>query len=186
MNQDETMPILAEQLREHHPAALEHLYDYAPRLERALQWRFGAVIAREDLQDIVSDTLIRAWQTGERFDPHAATLATWLTTLAHYEALSFLRTHTNLIDPTARAALVEQCVAELDQHVEDQGPSAQMAQLLEALPAQQAVMLRQHYYEGYPYDEIARLHQVREVTVKSQLSRARSTLRTRLQERMMA
>ncbi len=73
------------------PAALEYLYQYAPRLELALRRKFGAIIAPEDIKDIVRDGLIRALRTGDRFDPDVATITTWLNTLVHYEALEFLR-----------------------------------------------------------------------------------------------
>jgi hypothetical protein len=41
MNQDEHVLMLTQLLTKHDVAALEHVYRYAPRLERALQWRFG-------------------------------------------------------------------------------------------------------------------------------------------------
>ncbi len=41
MNQDEHVLMLTQLLTKHDGTALEHLYDDAPRLERALQWRFG-------------------------------------------------------------------------------------------------------------------------------------------------
>lgn len=188
MNREEDMTVLTQLLAEHHPTALEQLYTYAPRLEYALQRRFGAVIDKEDLKDIVRDALIRAWQMGERFDPHAAALTTWLSTLAHYEARSFLRAHSNLIAPTTQAECVDHWASTCahQQQAEDQQPSAHMQQVLQALPMQQATLVRQHYYEGRPYGELAQLHHIHEVTIKSQLSRARSTLRKRLSARVTA
>lgn len=186
MHRNEERVMLVQLLTAHDPAALEYLYQYAPRLERTLQRRFGTMIDHEDLKDIVRDALLRALRTGERFDPQTALLTTWLNTLAHYEALSFLRTHTNLIAQTIRVELVDQSVGErAQQHGDDQAPSGMMQQVLQELPAQQATMVRQHYYEARSYTEIAQLHHVHEATVKSQLSRARSSLRKRLREGVM-
>lgn len=53
---------------------------------------------------------------------------------------------------------------------------------LRALPAHQREVLYLHCFEGYSLEETARLLGVRPGTVKSRLSRARASLKTRLQE----
>ncbi len=160
------------------PAALEYLYQYAPRLERTLQRRFGDVIAPEDIKDIVRDGLIRALRTGHRFDPDRAQITTWLNTLTHYEALDFLRR--NLAAVSLEVVPQREPTPQQESQVEEQEPSALIARILEQLPTQRAAILRMHYYEGRSHAEIAQLLQISPGAVKSHLSHARSDIRREL------
>ncbi len=160
------------------PAALEYLYQYAPRLELALRRKFGAIIAPEDIKDIVRDGLIRALRTGDRFDPGVAKITTWLNTLVHYEALEFLRRNLGVM---SLECVNQGEIKSPHQHrAADQRPSPAIEHILQRLPKQRATILRMHYYEGRSYEEIARLLEITQATVKSHLSNARNDIRKEL------
>ena len=50
------------------------------------------------------------------------------------------------------------------------------------LPAKYRAVIHLHYYEDYPVQDIARILGLPQGTVKSQLSRGRTLLKTSLQE----
>lgn len=166
-------------LAERDPAALEYLYQYAPRLERALGRKFGAVIAPEDIKDIVRDGLIRALRTGDRFDPGIAQITIWLNTLVHYEALEFLRR--NLAVMPLEFVKQSELKPQHANHVAQQQPSPTIEHILQHLPKRRAAILRMHYYEGRSYAEIAQMLKITQAAVKSHLSHARSDIRKELE-----
>ncbi len=160
------------------PEALDYLYQFAPRLERVLSQKFGAGIPEEDIKDIVCDTLIRAVETGDRFDRRRARLLTWLNTLAHYEALDFLRRHPRTIS-------LDQLVSDIpvvapEQTEGDHEPGPQLMRALRRLPQRRSRVLLMYYFERYSTAEIAGQLHISTAAVKSHLSHARSDLRLAL------
>jgi RNA polymerase sigma-70 factor, ECF subfamily len=160
--------------------ALEYLYAYAPRLERALKATFDQKISIEDIKDIVRDGLIRAFLAGDRFDPQRAKLTTWLNMHVHYQALDFLRRNMNAttLEHTPEATLKEERA--VGEAIEE--PTSRIAHILQRLPSRRARVLVLHYYELYSSAEIARLLHISPDTVKAHLSNGRSDLRRELAE----
>jgi RNA polymerase sigma-70 factor (ECF subfamily) len=163
-------------LQESNPAALSALFDYAPALERHLERRFRGYIAAEDLTDIVRDALVRAFVNGHKFDPQRAKISTWLNRMAHYEALTYLRRqHPGLpLDELADGLAAQ---IEPGPSATFAAPSPDIAAAIQQLPPDQAQMIRMYYYEDLSFQEIAAMFHVREGTVRSALSRARTRLR---------
>lgn len=163
--------------------AWEGLCQYKSRLVITLRRKFGSRLSAHDLEDIVQETLLRAFIQADRYDPERSSVWTWLSMLAHYNALSFLRHHLHYSDltldqiaDTAAAETEEYCVVDLQQ------PSPEMEQVLQKLPPRRAEMIRLHYYEGVTYEELAARFKVRPSTVESYLSRARTQLKRLIQD----
>lgn len=173
---------LAQMLAQHDPGALEMLYQYARLLEVVLYHEFDTRISEEDRKDIVADTLVRAWETGARFDPRLSSLKTWLIMRATYEARNFLRKNFKQ-DKILRLEDSEEVPApELSvQPCDRQYPSERIARILALLPARRAKILELYYYGGYPVAEISRMLQISEGGVRSHLSHARASLRQELE-----
>ena len=70
----------------------------------------------------------------------------------------------------------------LDIYPAPDGETGELVEAIRALPANQRAAVHLHYYEGYTTDEIAHILGQRPGTVRSHLSRARSSLRDYLTE----
>lgn len=104
---------LATLLKLHDPFAFVVLaHRFAWRLEAILARKFS-FISHEDLKDIVAQTMIHAFKTGDRFDPTTAKAITWICLLGHYEALKFLRRYGYLMDTS-----LDEIVERIAKHIE--------------------------------------------------------------------
>ena len=140
-----------------------------------------------DAEDIAQQVFIRLWKSAPRYQP-TAKFTTFLFTIAR-----------NLVfnESRRRSRKKEYSIDEREDDFHLQTPDPQnvspdqgmlhaelqksVDQAIASLPEKQrlAVILRR--YEGMPYDEIARVLELSIPAVKSQLFRARNTLREALQ-----
>lgn len=143
-----------------------------------------------DAEDIAQQVFIRLWKSAPRYQP-TAKFTTFLFTIAR-----------NLVfnESRRRSRKKEYSMEEREDDFHLQTPDKQNAspdqellqaelqnsvdQAIAALPEKQrmAVILRR--YEGMPYDEIGRVLELSIPAVKSQLFRARNSLRDALQQYM--
>lgn len=174
---DETVELLQRLLHERNPLALQYLFEFGPRLEISLRRKFGSLIAYEDVQNIVADALVRAYETGDRFDPTKSRLTTWLNQLAHYEALTFLRSQ-RMLDGRAPEDLEDKLVAVMNQQLSPHlsEPSSWIASLLSQLSDGDADLLDRYYYDGLNEERIAELLGTNPRAIRTRLSRARKRL----------
>jgi len=141
-----------------------------------------------DAEDIAQQVFIRLWKSAPRYQP-TAKFTTFLFTIAR-----------NLVfnESRRRSRKKEYSINEREDDFHLQTPDNQNAspdqgllqaelqnsveQAIAALPEKQrmAVILRR--YEGMPYDEIGRVLELSIPAVKSQLFRARNSLRDALQQ----
>lgn len=171
---------LTELLHRGDPAALELLADYGCRIESILTRKFGAFIAKEDLRDIAAETLLRAFQTGRRYDRQRTRLITWLSVIGHYLALQFLRKHRFLNERTldqVADCMAEQIEAQDGTPQASEQPSPAIEALLQRLSPRRARVIRMHYYDGLSIEQIADLLNISPGGVRSHLSRAHKDLR---------
>ncbi len=160
-------------LQQRNPAALLLLDAHLPQLQRSLyRSTFNDFLQPEDRDDITRNTLLRALHQGERYDPQVAKVATWLNVLLHYETLNFLRA-TKHISPKTLDAVAHAEADKVEQHLpaDTTRPSREMEELLQRLPAKRAQVIRLFFYEGLSYEAIAQQLGVKEVSVRSTVSR---------------
>ena len=156
---------------------LRALHDeHAPALWRYVVWLCGD---RELAEDIVQETLLRAWRRPIRLDSGNASARAWLFTVAR-----------NLVIDEFRSAHSrhESTTAELpDRGSPDQTDSVLDAWLvsdaLAQLSAEHRVVIVHAYYRGLSLAAIARILEIPEGTVKSRLHYALRAMRLALQER---
>jgi RNA polymerase sigma factor (sigma-70 family) len=166
-------------LQQRNPAALLLLDTYLAGLQRSLyQSTFNDFLQPEDRHDILWNTLLRALDQGDRYDPQVAKVATWLNVLLHYETLNFLRV-TKHISPTTLDAVAHAKADEVEQHLPaaESQPSREMEELLQRLPAKRAQVIRLFFYDGFSYEAIAQQLGVKEVSVRTNVSRGLKQLR---------
>lgn len=131
-------------------------------------------------EEVVQDTLVRAWQHADRFDADRGSLATWLFTIARNLA----------VDRTRRAAARPRAVATLeavdppltDAAVDRALEAWQMASALRGLSEEHRTVIVEAYYRGHTVNEIASRLDIPAGTVKSRLFYGLRALRLELEE----
>lgn len=141
-------------------------------------WRYALRLTgdRSRAEDVVQDTLLRAWQHPEVTAP---TARAWLFTVAR-----------NLIIDQSRSARARNEIGSLAKTPEPAGPDEVTATLdrmliadaLARLSAEHRAVIRRSYYQGWSTARIAADLGVAEGTVKSRLHYAVRALRLTLQE----
>lgn len=165
--------------------SLASLHDeYAGPLHAFARRRLGS---REAAEEVVQDTLLRAWRHRDRFDPDRSSEVTWLFAIARNLVIDRLRRR------SARPMAVEE---EVDEHLDDRvavdrGDDLEVDRLLETWQLAQALagLSDKHleaivlcHYRGHSVAEAAALLEVPEGTVKSRVYYGLRALRLQLEE----
>ena len=133
---------------------------------------------QEDVEDMVQNTFVAAYEHLKDYDPQRASLSTWLQRIAYHEALYYLRKR-------KRQVLLPLDVGD---DVPDELPEAttaeQLDEAIQKLPPEDQMLLQLYYFDGRPLKEIAYITDAagnslnREVSrLSSQLHRIRQRLR---------
>jgi RNA polymerase sigma-70 factor (ECF subfamily) len=134
---------------------------------------------RRAAEEVVQDTLLRAWQHASRFDPSRGSVAAWLFTIARNVTNDGLRRRG--ARPLEVAQLDE--VAPLTDSDVDRAIEAwQLAQALRELREEHRTAIVEVHYLGHTIREVAGRHSIPEGTVKSRLYYGLRMLRLRLEE----
>ena len=170
---------MARQLR-----SLAALHDeYAGPLHAFARRRLGD---RESAEEVVQDTLLRAWRHADRFDPHRGSEAAWLFSIARNLVIDRLRRRD--ARPRSSGTADE---AELDAAMDAELEELEVDRLLETwqLADAMADLSDEHrdaivicHYRGHSVAEAAALLGVPEGTVKSRVFYGLRALRLRLEE----
>ena len=144
----------------------------------------------EDAADLTQETFLNAWRGLPRFQGQSA-FSTWLYRLASNACIDFLRRESRR--PTLSMTVLEEDEESRQAEISDERWSPHQAlerqelrdQLEQGLAAispehRQILLLRES--EGLSYQEIARILELEEGTVKSRLARARLALRNYLKQ----
>ena len=159
---------LMEQLQAEHAAAL---------------WRFCLRLVNNDrgrAEDVLQETLLRAWRHRTVLEGTPAAVRAWLYTVARNIVIDEWRSHRNR---------VETPVAEVPDDRSQDDVTDQLllswvvADALTRLSPDHRAVLLQCYYRGRPVSEAARLLGVPEGTVKSRTHYALRALKLALEER---
>ncbi|MDQ3504992.1 MAG: sigma-70 family RNA polymerase sigma factor, partial [Actinomycetota bacterium] len=135
-----------------------------------------------DAEDLVQDTLIRAYRAIERFD--GAHPRAWLLTILRNTHLNRLRTRipSPLLDSEQQAGVLDRAGVDrsAEEVVVDPMFEPVVAEALAALPTMHRVVVQLVDVDGLTYAEAAEALGVPRGTVMSRLHRARGRIRTRL------
>lgn len=152
----------------------EELYE-AHDLE-LLRYAMGVCRSREQAEDLVQETFLRAMQNAGDFeDLGPSQKRAWL-----------FRTLKNLICDRYRRASLENAYAETLQEdaaaLEAGYGEAENGLLLASLPEQDRLLFRMRYLEGYTASELSEIFRLPSGTIRARLSRSRAYLRRILRE----
>jgi RNA polymerase sigma-70 factor (ECF subfamily) len=156
--------------------ALGALYDRFAGEMLAVGQRFLGD-ARE-AEDLVHDVFLEAWHRARHYDRTRGTVRTWLMLRMRSRAIDWLRS-------TRRSGRVdiEETTGAPAASADPEAPWRRGRALhgeLAELPAEQRIVLELGFFAGYSHAEIALQLEIPLGTVKSRMSRAISTLRSRL------
>ncbi len=137
--------------------ALGRLFDhYAPKIRLfCLAAQPGANLMADD---IAQEVMIRVWQKAHLYKPEAASLNTWIFTLARNARIDYLRKnsrHQSEIDPEYLWRNVIDEDADPFKDAQHHRNQVQIKQGLEQLPSEQRQVLYKVYLEGKTHKEAA-------------------------------
>lgn len=159
-------------LERRYDEALEQLLD----LYEGKVFRMALAILRDAAraEEVTQDIFLKLWQAFPGYDGRAAP-STWLYTIARNACLSAARAakyrRTEPLDAVRHAP---------DASASDAG--VEIGQCIERLPAAQRTVISLFYLEDRQVDEVARMLDMPESTVKSHLRRARLALGEMMKE----
>lgn len=139
-----------------------------------------------DAQELTQDTFLRAFNHIDSYDPHKASLSTWLCRIAYRLMLDFLKRRRPMIIPIEESQVWqtdisdEQLEAELSTGREER--IQRLEQLMDDLLPDERLLLTLHYFENRPLDECAFIMDATSHALANRLYRIRKKLYKQLQK----
>ncbi|MGC1548705.1 MAG: sigma-70 family RNA polymerase sigma factor [Rhodanobacter sp.] len=138
---------------------------------------------RSEAEEVLQDTYSTVWHRAASFDAAKASAITWLTTLSRNKAIDRLRQHREeqLSDPAQMDDLVDEQPTPAV-NAESSQEYRRLQNCLDALEPQQRSSVREAFFTGATYNELATRCKVPLGTMKSWIRRSLMQLRTCLDQ----
>lgn len=158
-------------------AAFTRLFDYFAGRLKTFYLQQGMTDAMAE--ELVQDVFVMIWRKADQFDPSKSNASTWIYTIARNKRIDLLRK--NMRRPEDPVEFLPDI-----QEDEDATPEEKMIQsdigeriqtIMNDLPSDQAVIIRQSYFQGLTHQEIADHNNIPIGTVKSRMRLAMERLR---------
>ncbi len=132
---------------------------------------------REDAEELVQDTFMKAFSSLNRFGGKCA-FSTWIYSIAYNTAISHTRRQrfdTLTMDDAQLAALSDQ---EVDDTLNDDSDrqTERLSRAIGRLAPDEQALISLHYYEGHPLKEIATILGMSESNTRTKLHRVRKKI----------
>ena len=132
---------------------------------------FRLVQKQSAAEDLLQEIFVAAWQGIGDFQ-HRSTVKTWLFRIAHYQAMSWLRTAYRERKIIEDENLTEQEEMELDRQVMSNWRIDKVQQALAELSPHHRSVVELFYMQNLSYEQIAEIVECPLGTVKSRMSHA--------------
>ncbi len=140
---------------------------------------YGILQNREEAEDVVQDTLVKAWKTRWRVrDPEK--FPAWLGTIARHRAHDVARRRRSVPFPAEAEEPIDPQFEEAARASKESAMSEQVRAALAALPEMHRTALTLRYFEEMDYAAIERTLGLSNGALRGILGRAMETLRQRL------
>ena len=147
--------------------------------------RVFAMIARQvpdmmDAQELTQDTFLRAFSHIDSYNPHKASLSTWLCRIAYHLTLDHLRRRRPVIVAMEDNTDIsdEELEAELSTGREER--IEQLMEVIDELPDDERMLLTLYYFEDRPLTEITYITGIEPAALANRLYRTRKKLYRKL------
>jgi len=113
------------------------------------------IINHDDTADVLQNTFLKAWTNLDNFRGESK-LSTWLYTIAHNEAITFLtkaQAEREMIADDPDGYLQEQIQA--DKYFDGDEAQQTLLKAIASLPPKQRQVFNMRYYDEMPYEEIS-------------------------------
>lgn len=151
---------------------------YAPALQR---FAVRLLVQQPHAEEVVQETLTRAWLKASDYDAERARLSTWLHRIAHNLCVDRLRRQEREVPlaPALESALTARETAE--QVLETLDSRDRIARAIASLSERHRTALVLTYYQGLSNREVAEIMDVSIRALESLLVRARQQIKTTLE-----
>jgi RNA polymerase sigma-70 factor (ECF subfamily) len=157
-------------LAERDPAVLSEVYDaFSPSVFAVALRVTGDPHAAED---VTQDVFVDFWRSSRQFDPQRGSLRAWLATIAHHQAVDWLRREQAGRRREVQAALGRACldhIPDLAVTVEALVAGQRVRLALAALPDEQRVPITLAYFGRRSYRQVAEDLGIPEGTIKCRI-----------------
>jgi RNA polymerase sigma-70 factor (ECF subfamily) len=151
------------------------------RLERPLfAFLVKTLSDREAAADVLNETMLDVWRQAGRFEGKSS-VATWIYSIAHHKAISWLRKRRELELDEDAAAEVPDGAPPADSKIAAEDLSLAIARLMEKLSVDHRIVLQLAYFQEFSVGQIAEILDCPENTVKTRMFYARQRLRALLE-----
>ena len=147
--------------------------------------RVFAMIARQvpdmmDAQELTQDSFLRAFSHIDSYEPHKASLSTWLCRIAYHLTLDHLRRRRPVIVAMEDNTDIsdEELEAELNTGREER--IEQLMEVIDELPDDERMLLTLYYFEDRPLTEITYITGIEPAALANRLYRTRKKLYRKL------
>jgi len=147
--------LLIEQLM--NPKTQRRAFEQVVRLySEQLYWQVRRIVlAHEDANDVLQNSLIKAWQALDTFKGDSK-LITWLSRISINESLDFLRRQKNALSTDdVDTGIANQLMA--DEYFDGDETEAMLHEAISRLPDVQRTVFELRYFEDMKYSDISQL-----------------------------
>ncbi len=140
---------------------------------------YGVLQNREEAEDVVQDTLVKAWKTRWRVrDPEK--FPAWLSTIARHRARDVARRRRSVPFPAETEETIDPAGEESARNAQETEVNEQVQSALATLPELHRTALTLRYFEAMDYAAIERTLGLSNGALRGILGRAMQTMRKRL------
>jgi RNA polymerase sigma-70 factor (ECF subfamily) len=169
---------IVESLKSGDFEAFDQLFWYYHK--RLYHFALSILKNNEDARDVVQEAFLRIWKNKENLDQQSS-FQSFLFTISYNIIVDMMRKKVN--DRNFRNKLFRNAISKespVDKEVEFKELNAIYRDAIEELPAQRKKIYRLHKFEHLKYEEIAKKLDISVNTVKSQMNKAITYIRTKV------
>ena len=171
---------LVEQAKAGDPEAFARLYDaYVERVSRYVYFR---VSEETDMEDLVAQVFLKAWENLDRFKMGSSPFIAWLYTIARNLVIDHYRTKKDTL-PLEEALTLPSDLELPDEQAQTRFDLEVMRDALQALSKDQQQVLILKYIAGLPNESIAKMMNKQEGTIRGLQMRGLQTLAKYMREK---
>lgn len=152
--------------------AMEPLYDRYNRILYSMAYRM--VSDRQIAEDLLQDAFLSVFKRADSYSSQSGTVRSWLFSIVHHRTIDYLRT------VQRRSILKEATWEEVDRDENTAQPDAwegawnsiqrqKIQEALTRLPAEQSLVIKMAYFQGWTHSEIAEHFHIPLGTVKARM-----------------